>query len=189
MKKFSVVLVLVGSLLASSFALAIAADNTVRDFRSELTGGMWHASPVLGSGWANRLGLLDDSTFVYAASEMDGETRERFIAGDWSVSSDGVLMLLCRETLKWECGEIVPATGSIGTKMEIINARMVKIMHDPSARIEIQVGDYVFGDSTPRPWKICLPDAGEIWGGDGWWWKYVGEYDINELIDSYKNAR
>ena len=180
MKKFVTALVLAGSIFAGG---AFAAG---RDFRSELLGGMWHASPVLGSGWSERLGLLDDSTFIYAASEMDGETRERFITGEWSVSSDGLLTLHCREALKWEGGEVVPAMASTGTETEIINATLVKVKTDEV--IEIRVGEYVYDDSTPRPWKICLPDGGAIWGGDGWWWKYEGDWDLEELRNDYKLA-
>jgi len=168
---------------------ASGGNGMGRDFRSELTGGMWHAGPALGSGWANRLALLDDSTFIYAASEMDGATRERFITGEWSVSPDGLLTLLRRETLKWEGGEVVPATGSTGTKTEIINAALVKVKHDPAKKIVISVGKYVYDGSMPRPWKISLPDAGAIWGGDGWWWKYEGDGDLNELKASYERAR
>ena len=167
-----------------------AADSPkgVRDFRSELIGAIWHASPVLGSGWSQRLVLLDDAKFIYAANEMDGETRERFITGDWSVNPNGILTLFCREALKWEGGEIVPATASTATATEIINASLVKIEYDPVKAIEIRVGDYVYDDSTPRPWKICLPDEGAICGGDGWWWKYEGDWDLNDLRDSYRNA-
>jgi hypothetical protein len=187
---------IIGAVFLGMFMLAVmcgcraeAAPNVdeERDFRSELTGGMWHASPVLGSGWSKRLGFLNDSTFIYTASEMDGETRERFITGEWSVSSDGLLTLVCRETLKWESGEVVPATGSTGTEKEIINAVLVRVKYDP-VKIEIRLGDYVYDESTPHPWKIRLPDSGAIWGGDGWWWKYEGDWDLDNLRDSYESA-
>ena len=180
----------IGAIFVCVFILAALPGCRAegRDFRSELTGGMWHASPSVGSGWSHRLGLLEDSTFIYAASEMDGETRERFVTGEWSVSSDGLLTLFCREALRWEGGEVVPATASTATETEIINAVMVKVEYDPAKKIEIRVGDYVYDDSTPRPWKICLPDEGAIWGGDGWWWKYVGDWDLNDLRDSYERA-
>ena len=171
-----------------AYAVTTGKAHEKRDFRSELTGGMWHASPVLGSGWSSRLGLMDDSTFIYAASEMDGETRERFISGEWRVSSDGLLTLFCLEVLKWEGGEVVPAMASTGTETEIINAALVKAKYDPAKTIEIRVGDYVHDDSTPRSLKICLPDGGAIWGGDGWWWKYEGDWDLEELRNNYKRA-
>ena len=147
---------------------------------------MWHESPVLGSGWSKRLGLYDDFTFIYAASGMDGETRERFITGEWSVSSDGLLTLSCREVLKWEGGKAAPAIGSTGTETEIIDAELVKVKYNPAKKIEIRVGDYVYDDDdeTPHPWKICLPDKGAMWGGDGWWWKYEGDYDLDELRET-----
>lgn len=159
-----------------------------RDFRSELVGGMWHSSPSLGSGWSQRLGFLDDSTFIYAASEMDGESRERFITGEWSLNAEGLLTLNCREALKWEGGEVVPAMGSTGTKTEIIKADLRKVKFDPVKKIEIHIGDYIYDDSTPRPWKISLPDGGAIWSGDGWWWKYEGDKDLENLDNDYKNT-
>jgi len=168
---------------------AVDPTGKARDFRSELIGGMWHASYVLGSGWSSRLCFLDDSTFIYAANEMDGETRERFITGGWSVNADGLLTLSCSEVLRWDGGEVVPATASTATATEIINAELVKFEYYPVLEIEIRVGDYVYDDSTPHPWKICLPDGGAIWGGEGWWWKYEGEWDLNDLRESYERAK
>ena len=171
--------ILICAALFCSVTIAVAADvSKGRDFRSELTGGMWHAGPSLGSGWSQRLGFWGDSTFIYATSEMDGQTRDRFISGKWNVSPDGLLTLFCHEVLKWEGGTVVPAVGSIGTDVQIENAEMVKQKYDPVKEIVIHIGDYVYDDSTPRPWKICLPDNGAIWGGDGWWWKYEEDLDL-----------
>ena len=190
MKKITAIFLCVFTLGALSGCRAETASNggEGRDFRSDLTGGMWHASPALGSGWSQRLGLLDDSTFIYAANEMDGETRDRFITGGWSVSPDGLLTLSCREVLRWDGGEVVPATASTATETEIINACLVKFEYYPDLEIEIRVGDYVFDDETLPRWKICLPDEGAIWGGDGWWWKYEGDWDLNDLRGSYASA-
>ena len=187
MKKLFVIALLFCLAIEMS-AFAAGEKSEVRDFRSELTGGMWHASPVLGSGWSSRLGFLEDDTFIYATNQMDGMTRERYIAGEWSINQDGLLTLHCRETLKWEGGEVAPAIGSTATETEIINATLVKVKHDTAKVIEIHVGDYVHDDSTPRPWKICLPDGGAVWGGDGWFWKYEGDWDLEELNNEYKIA-
>jgi hypothetical protein len=159
-----------------------------RDYHSELVGGIWHASPVLGSGWSNRLAFLDDFTFIYAASEMDGVTRERFFEGDWTVSPDGLLKMHFRKAIALEGGEVVPATGSIGTAMEIVGAVMFKGVYDWENIVEIRIGDYVFDDSTPHPRKICLPADNTLWGGDGWWWKYDGKNDLEDLINAYTKA-
>lgn len=189
MRKFAItiIFVLAGAVLAGG-TFAAVEKSEVRDFRSELTGGMWHASPMLGSGWSNRLGFWEDATFIYAANQMDGMTRERYIKGEWSINPDGLLTLNCREILKWEGGEIVPAVGSTGTETEIINATFVKVKNDQAKTIEIRAGDYVNDDSTPHPWKICLQDNGAIWGGDGWFWKYEGDWDLEELRNEYKIA-
>ena len=193
MKKSLILLVLAGILLTPSFshvfAAAISEDNAnKRDFRKELTGGMWHASPELGHGWSERLGLYNDSTFIYAAAELNGETRDLFIKGEWSVSSEGLLTLTCREVLKLEGGKVVSSQGLIETDTEIIDAKLVKTKYDPLRSIEIRVGEYVQDDNdeTPHPWKIILSDGGAIWGGDRWWWKYKGADNLDELLDSYE---
>ena len=161
--------------------------NIGRDYRAELI-GLWHASPVLGSGWASRFVLQDDGTFIYAASEMDGETRERFITGTWGVSPDGMLTLDYREILKWEGGEAIPATGSTGTDTEIIGADLVKAVPNPAVKVQTPVGNYIYDKNDPHPWSICFESMGTIW--DGWWWKYESErsHDTQTLIDDYKSV-
>jgi hypothetical protein len=174
--------------VCAAAAEAALTGKEKRDYRAELGGGMWHASPVLGSGWSNRLAFLEEGVFVYAASTMDGESRERFIAGEWTVSEGGTLTLLIIEVLRWEGGRIAPPGPSMGTKTEIADAEIVREGYDPPRKAKVAVGEYVYDDSTPRPWKIRLPDGGAIWGGDGWWWKYEGDSAIGDLLHDYRHA-
>jgi len=67
--------------------------------------GLWQASPVVGSGYAERLALNADGTFYRAESQMDGLTRERFSSGTWTVDN-GVLKLAITERLVWEGGTV-----------------------------------------------------------------------------------
>ena len=146
---------------------------------------------MLGSGWSNRLAIFDDGTFIFATSQMDGETRERFIKGDWSVNSDGFLTLVCRTALRWQNGKVVPATGSIGTETEIINADVMKITYDPPEKVIILVGNYIYSEGNPHPWSIFFSDQGSQWDTrwSDWWWKYETEpsYDTFTLIQDYES--
>jgi hypothetical protein len=54
------------------------ADNPVPDEAAPYV-GLWHGSPVLGSGWNERYLLYYDGTFLWLASQMDGEARTRYV--------------------------------------------------------------------------------------------------------------
>ena len=71
---------------------------------------MWHASQVLGSGWNERFALYPDGSFIWGASQMDGESTIRFLAGTWDVK-DGQLYLNSELIIGWEGGELVENTG------------------------------------------------------------------------------
>ena len=86
--------------------------------------GLWHASPVVGSGFSERLALNEDSTFLWAAGQMDGLERVRFRSGTWAADK-GSLWLTVEEEVRWEGGREVPASGSMGTKTEIQDAQAV----------------------------------------------------------------
>ena len=86
--------------------------------------GLWHASPVLGSGFSVRLALNDDFTFLWAASEMDGLERVRFRSGAWTVDN-GNLWLTVEDEVRWEGGREVSALGSMATETEIVDAEVV----------------------------------------------------------------
>jgi hypothetical protein len=83
--------------------------------------GLWHASPVLGSGYNERLALNDDRSFVWAASQMDGLERTRFQAGTWAAEG-GSLQLRVTKKLIWDGGEEAPAYGSWATDTVIEGA-------------------------------------------------------------------
>jgi hypothetical protein len=76
---------------------------------------MWHASPVLGSGWNKRLMLAYDGSFVWAASQMDEETRIRYLWGTWGVSG-GSLTLETALMLRRDGGRLVDSNLTISGK-------------------------------------------------------------------------
>jgi hypothetical protein len=158
-----------------------------RDYAADLTGRLWHASPVLGSSWSDRLLMEADGTFIYAASGMDGETRERFISGTWSINPDRALTLSRAVTLIWTGGKILLASGSIGTATEIANARVTETQHRPAAEIAIRVEKPVYDEEYPHPWSVVFSGGDFLRGGR--WWKYEMEEDARDLRDDYAAAR
>ena len=83
--------------------------------------GLWHASPVMPSGYTQRLALNADASFIWAASQMDGQERTRFCSGTWSVAA-GKLILVTTEQIRLEGGHEVPAVASWGSDMVIMDA-------------------------------------------------------------------
>ena len=121
MKKASLALVL---LLALVLTLVVGCGGNDEPTSSSLPPGeraetssdyvgLWHASPVVGSGFSERLELNANGTFYWAENEMDGVSRERFSSGTWSINN-GVLTLSVTEKLAWEGGalEFSPIYGS-----------------------------------------------------------------------------
>ena len=80
-------------------------SNTQSTLNTDDYIGLWQTSPVVGSGYSERLALNSDGTFHMAASEMDGITRERFQYGSWSVEGS-MLKLNVIEQIVWEGGRI-----------------------------------------------------------------------------------
>ncbi|MCL2164551.1 MAG: copper amine oxidase N-terminal domain-containing protein [Oscillospiraceae bacterium] len=157
--------------------------NTERDYRSELVGYLWHKSDVLGSGWSERFLLAPENQFIYAASQMDGETRTRYISGVWEIE-DGYLVLSFQKAIMWEGGETVPATGSIGTPMEIINANLVEKLYDPTEQHKILIGDFVYNADFPHPWSIYFETADQLF--TGFWHRYDAQGDYDQLIEDWQ---
>ena len=86
--------------------------------------GLWHNSPVVGSGFSERLLLEKEYSFVWFASQMDGMQRVRARSGYWKVTG-GKLELYATEEIRWEGGRVVPAFASWGTDEVIEDARLV----------------------------------------------------------------
>jgi len=85
--------------------------------------GTWHNTPSVGSGYGARYYFFNNGTFIYKASEMDGETRIRTKKGIWSIKEDK-LILLVNEIEEIVGGQKVLASGSIGTEYEIEGGKL-----------------------------------------------------------------
>lgn len=81
--------------------------------------GLWHAMPMVASGYAEIYALFEDGAFLWRESEMDGESRLRERWGNWRVEGD-TLILLVGTDLVWAGGTLEPATGSVGTDSELV---------------------------------------------------------------------
>jgi hypothetical protein len=136
--------------------------------------------------WSDRLLLAPGGTFIYAQSLMDGETRERYIGGKYGITSDGKLTLSREVTLRWTGGKTVPATGSIGTKTEIVGARMTETRHEPPVITVMRVQHPIYDEEYPHPWSVVFSGGDFLWGGR--WWKYETEEDARDLRGEYAAA-
>ena len=116
MKKITSLTLVLLFALVMTLAVGCGGNNTAAnstppagDSRGEETAsdysGLWQASPVVGSGYSERLALNADGTFFWAESQMNGLSRERFSSGTWSVTN-GVLTLAVAERLVWEGGTV-----------------------------------------------------------------------------------
>ena len=156
--------------------------SIVRDYQSELVGQLWHRSDVLAAGWSDRFLLAPDKKFIYATNQMDGETRTRAISGTWEIEGD-YLVLNFRQAIVWEGGETIPATGSTATATEIVNATLAVKTITPAEQHRILIGNYIYSAGVPHPWSVNFETSDKLF--EGWWHKYEGEYDYNQLIADY----
>ena len=139
--------------------------------------GLWHASPVVGSGFSARLFLEKEYNFVWFASQMDGTQRVRALSGYWEVS-DGKLELRVTEEIHWEGGWLAPAYASWGTDEVIVDAiTAVDMLKEPLLLVwdmsEITVDREVLDKRT-----VTL--GGEIY------WELYYPSDRNEIYDEYE---
>jgi len=139
--------------------------------------GLWHASPVLGSGFSARLALSDDFTFLWAASQLDGLERARFRSGTWMLDKDS-LWLTVKEEIRWEGGREEPASGSMVTEKEIVDAEVVtsKLTIPAVEEYEVSLVERdveVFGQKTViisgiQYWELAHPMDLEALYNDFW---------------------
>jgi hypothetical protein len=80
--------------------------------------GIWQASPVMGSGWAETYRFFPDGRVIHHTNQMDGESRLRAEQGTYQAAGSTLTLTLTAQTL-WIGGKRVPATGSTGTKYEL----------------------------------------------------------------------
>jgi len=140
--------------------------------------GLWHASPVVGSGYSERLALNADRTFLWAASQMDGQERTRFRSGVWTADG-GRLKLTTNEEIRWEGGREVPAYASWGTDTVIEDARNVLVKLTESAEYKISpitVDTEVLGKRT-------------VTIGGVQYWEMAGPIDLETMYEDYTASK
>mgnify|MGYP003623357012 FL=1 len=77
----------------------------------------WHASEVLAAGFSDRYLLLEDGTFYFAANEMTGAVRLRYMDGTW-IFEDGNLLLTVKRKIVVEGGVEIPGYASLINDIE-----------------------------------------------------------------------
>ena len=146
----------------------------VRDYRSELI-GLWHMGIPGDSGFYDRLALMEDGTFIYAARQIDWQHPELFFSGNWEVVGHGVLALNYTEALRWENGEAVPPSESDAVS-SIIEWELYT---------EMAFGKPRYISSDEYPWAIYF--STDSW--EGWWYRLDRPEDLQSLLDDYMSMR
>jgi hypothetical protein len=80
--------------------------------------GIWQASNVMGSGWAETYRFFPDGRIIHHTNQMDGESRLRAEYGTYKLAGNTLTLTLTQQTV-WVGGKRVPATGSTGTDYEL----------------------------------------------------------------------
>ena len=138
--------------------------------------GLWHGSPALGSGFSVRLALNGDTTFLWAASEMDGRERVRFRSGTWMIGN-GKLRLTVEEEVRWEGGREVSASESMATETEIVDAEIV--INKPTNPV---VEEYALGQMEK---DAEVFDKRTIGIGGIQYWELAHPMDLETLYDDF----
>ena len=138
--------------------------------------GLWHGSPVVGSGFSERLFLEREYSFVWLASQMDGLQRIRALSGYWEVV-DGKLELTVTEEIRWEGGRVVPAFASWGTEEVIVDAQIVvESLTEPLLLVYDVGGITVDREVNKRTVAI----GGEVY------WELFYPTDRKEILEDYE---
>jgi hypothetical protein len=105
--------------------------------------GLWHAMPIVASGYAGLYALFEDGTFLWRESEMDWAARLRERSGSWRVEGDTLVLTVSSEMV-WEGGTLVPAAGSAGSDSELTG--FTEVYYDYAIPGEVRLGV-----SAPEP--------------------------------------
>ena len=142
--------------------------------------GLWHASPVVGSGFSARLALNADHTFLWLTSQMDGLERVRARSGTWAAEND-VLRLTTEEEVCWIGGREEPADGSWGTDKVIVDAETV--VNKPA---EPQTEEYELGLVTTDAEVL---DKRMVTIGGVQYWELAHPLDVEQLYSDYADYK
>jgi hypothetical protein len=134
--------------------------------------GVWHASPGVGSGFSERFALYSDGIFVWAANDMDGISRTRYLAGCWDVAG-GQLLLTTTMAVSWEGGEVVDGPyASFATDQVITNPSTVLYRIDQTFLLDLSAisqDSSVGKDTTTIGGLQCWSYGDDYSMVDGFW--------------------
>ena len=134
---------------------------------SDGVAGLWHAMPMVASGYAEIYALYENGMFVWRESEMDGESRLRERSGNWSLEGDTLVLLVGTDLVR-EGGTLEPATGSVGTDSELTG--FTETYYDyfvpQEVRLGVSIPELVEPEDDPDlpagMWRMVIGDR-EYW--------------------------
>jgi hypothetical protein len=157
-------------------AAAFAAD--ARPETEKKLVGLWHGSPVLGSGWNRRLLIGEDGTFLWAESQMDAVSPLRFKRGAWKLDS-GNLILRVAELLIREGGKVADSPIYIGGERTGYTVKWYLKRGQPETET-VEIGEFGYFEELNR--DTVTFDGIEFW-------LYAGDHDVQTIKDDYEAMR
>lgn len=141
--------------------------NEEKDFlkESDLV-GMWHAMPIVASGYSERFFLYAGGKFEYATNQMDGTKRIISISGSWKLKGNLLVASISNEQYL-EGGTIVPPYASWGSNYVIDDAKVRNINLTPQLLLRFPLSHYNAKDTVggrlldPLPYLVI--GAREFW--------------------------
>jgi hypothetical protein len=128
--------------------------------------GMWHAMPIVASGYSERFFLYADGRFEYATNQMDGTKRIISIAGIWKLEGNSLLASISSERYQ-QGGTIVPPYASWGSRYVIDDATVRNINLTPPLQMRFPLSHYNAKDDLegklPDPLPYLVIGAREFW--------------------------
>ncbi len=97
-------------------------DNQKMDWRKFLIGA-WQDSAEVAAGYTNLYQFKEDGSFRFTPNEMICDQRGAGYSGTWELSGQQLKLSVQKER-EWVGGKLEPATGSCGSKMELVEATL-----------------------------------------------------------------
>lgn len=114
--------------------------------------GIWQDSPVMASGWGYCLALHPNGVVVERYSQMDCAKRLVLRLGSWELK-DSRLHIRYTHRLIIQGGRLVPAAGSCGSEMELIEGRPVLEAIPGGEQTGLSLSAEKTSPDYPAPWR------------------------------------
>ncbi len=99
--------------------------------------GLWHISPHVAAGYADRYYFFPDKTFRFAANSMDGENRNVGYKETWIIKNGNLILTITKEQVL-EGGYLEQSPSSI-TGSEIVDGEIVEKDVNPVKTMEFKI--------------------------------------------------